>query len=106
MKRAHSDFHRRVVFDVLVRGIGARMDDWKRVRAPIFKIGETMNDVTDPDYQKQLAQQATNQLVKDIDGIIEVGRANFGSRTFDDASQVVADVLGPKAQMVMAMVRG
>jgi hypothetical protein len=52
------------------------------------------------------AQEAMSQLCKEVDGIIDVGRANFGSRSFDDASQVVAEVLGQKSQGVMDILRG
>ena len=57
------------------------------------------------ELKNRVGQQQQPSLVKDIDGIIEVGRAHFGSAGFDDASHVVAEALGDKTQAVMDTLR-
>lgn len=54
--------------------------------------------------QTHYAQQAQPSLAKDINDIVEIGRTHFGSATFDELSQVVADGLGDKTQGVMHLV--
>jgi hypothetical protein len=61
-----------------------------------------------PEEVEQLKAHLGNQassLTKDIDGIIEVGRAHFGAAGFDEASQVVAETLGDKTNAVMDTLR-
>jgi hypothetical protein len=52
-----------------------------------------------------LGQQQQPSLAKDIDGIIEIGRAHFGAAGFDEASQVVAETLGDKTNSLMDTLR-
>jgi len=54
------------------------------------------------------AQQSMGmaQHHKEVGEIIELGQNSYGKKDFDEASQVVADVLGEKAVNLMALVRG
>jgi hypothetical protein len=46
------------------------------------------------------------RLAKDIDAIVDAGRGSYGARSFDEASQVVAEALGPQTPQAMAILRG
>ena len=60
-----------------------------------------------PDQQLMEAAQAIalQTHAKELGEIIELGRTEFGTGNFDDASQIVADKLGPRTQEAVAMLR-
>jgi hypothetical protein len=53
--------------------------------------------------QAQIYQQ---QHAQDTSALIEVGRGNFGAREFDEASQALADAVGPRIREVVDVIRG
>lgn len=52
-----------------------------------------------------IVQAHQQQVTEDIHQIITVGQANYGSRNFDEACQVVADALGTKSGQMMEVLR-
>jgi hypothetical protein len=63
-----------------------------------------------PQPAPELSDAQKNELrqhVEEVGQIVQLGRQTFGTKTFDEASQVIADTLGrDKAQEMMVLARG
>jgi hypothetical protein len=50
-------------------------------------------------------KMAVAQHEKEVNEIVAIGQDNYGAQVFDDASQTIADKLGPRAQELMLLAK-